>query len=225
MFSPNQEENTLSDSTNKLEENVSTSQNETDPVSQTPVSPKLTEDSQKNEKEQGDNIKWYVLRVQSNKEDKVKASLESRIRNTEGMEKQILQVEVPSERVSEIRKNSNRVVRRKLYPGYVMIQMNKNEDTHYFVRSTPGVGDFAGEMSENEVQRMLMACDNKEDKPKPKVTFWKGQNIKIKEGAFENYEGIVDDVNEQKGIIKVRIGIFGRFTQVELHYWQVENLA
>ena len=164
---------------------------------------------------------WYVLRVQSGKEDRVKANLENRTKAM-GLEDKILKVVVPSELVSEIRKGYKRVVERKIYPGYVMVQMLKNETTHYLVKSTPGVGDFAGVMSDNEVERMLLTCDHDKEKPKPKVCFRKGQSIKIKEGAFENYDGIVDEVNEQKGIVKVRIGIFGRYTQVELGYWQVE---
>ncbi|HRU50651.1 MAG TPA: transcription termination/antitermination protein NusG [Planctomycetota bacterium] len=167
-------------------------------------------------------LEWYVLRVQSGREDKVKASLESRI-ELMNLKDKISQVIVPTEKVTETRKNYKRVIERKIYPGYVMIHMTKDEHTHYIVRSVPGVGNFAGTLTEDEVNKMLETCRHSHDKPRPKVTFYIGQTVKIKEGAFENYEGIVDEVNEDKAIIKVRIGIFGRFTQVELKYWQIEN--
>ncbi|NUM33273.1 MAG: transcription termination/antitermination factor NusG [Candidatus Brocadiae bacterium] len=171
-----------------------------------------------------DTLQWYVVRVQSGKEDKVKAALENRVIAL-GIQDKIQQIVVPTELISEIRKGSKRVVERKLYPGYVMVYMIKNQDTHYMLKSTPGIGEFAGMMSEKEVEQMLASCgQTKDNKPKPKVSFCKGQSIKIKEGAFENYKGIVDEINEQKGIVKVRIKIFGRFTQIELGYWQVESV-
>ncbi len=163
--------------------------------------------------------RWYVLRVQSGKEDKVRTSLESRVASM-NMSDQILQVMVPTETISELRKNSKRVIHRKLYPGYVMVQMVKTEKTHYLVKTTPGVGDFAGEMSESEVERMMIAC-NTQVPIQP--NFYKGQIVRIKEGhAFQNYDGVVDEVNEEKQSLKVRIEIFGRYTQVDLEYWQVE---
>lgn len=175
------------------------------------------------------NKKWYILRVQSGKEDRVRVNLEKRI-SAMHMEDQISRVVVPVELVSEIKKNFKRVVERKLYPGYVMIEMVLNDETQFLVKSTPGVGDFVGTpsspvpMSDVEIERMLANYSQTKDKPKPKVSFRKGQNIKIKEGPFENFDGIVDEVNEQKGIVKVIVGIFGRYTQVELEYWQVESL-
>ncbi len=173
--------------------------------------------------------KWYILRVQSGKEDRVKSNLEKRV-IAEKMQHYISAVVVPSELVSEIKKGFKRVVQRKLYPGYVMVEMVLNDETHLLVKESPGVGDFVGSpskpipMSDEEVERMLANCSQSKDKPKPKISFKKGQNIKIKEGPFENFDGIVDEVNEQKGIVKVIVGIFGRHTQVELEYWQVESL-
>lgn len=173
--------------------------------------------------------KWYILRVQSNREDRVRKNLEKRV-IAEKMQHFITAVVVPSELVSEIKKGFKRVVQRKLYPGYVMVEMVLNDETHILVKGSPGVGDFVGApskpipMSDEEVERMLANCSQSKDKPKPKISFKKGQNIKIKEGPFENFDGIVDEVNEQKGIVKVIVGIFGRYTQVELEYWQVESL-
>lgn len=167
--------------------------------------------------------KWYVVRVQSGKEEKVKSNLEKRVALL-GLQDQISNILVPTELVSEIKKGAKKIVERKLYPGYVMVEMELTEEIHYAIRSTPGVGDVAGVMSDNEVERLFLTCAHAKEKPKLKVSFHKGQTIKIKEGAFENYDGIVDEVNEQKGIIKVRIEIFGRYTQVELGYWQVESI-
>lgn len=167
--------------------------------------------------------KWYVVRVQSGREDRVQSNIEKRVKDL-GLEQEISKVLVPKELITEIRKNVKRVVERKLYPGYVIVEMVMTEELHYTLRSIPGVGEIAGEMSESEAERLLLACDHGKDKPKPKVAFQKGQIIKIKEGPFEDYDGIVDEVNEQRGIIKVRIEIFGRHTQVELGYWQVESV-
>lgn len=185
----------------------------------------VVDDEQQDELEK----KWYILRVQSGKEDRVKSNLEKRV-IAEKMQHYISAVVVPSELVSEIKKGSKRVVQRKLYPGYVMVEMVLNDETHYLVKGSPGVGDFVGSpskpipMSDEEVERMLANCSQSKDKPKPKISFKKGQNVKITEGPFENFDGIVDEVNEQKGVVKVIVGIFGRYTQVELEYWQVESL-
>jgi transcriptional antiterminator NusG len=176
-------------------------------------------------------MQWFVLRVQSGREDKVKASLESRIEAMQ-LHHKMDKVLVPTEKITEIRKDFKRVIDRKIYPGYVMVHMISDKenqsipdkDAQYVAKSISGVGDFAGTLSREEADRMIETCGHSQDKPKPKVSFLKGQTIKIKEGAFENYEGIVDEVNEARAIIKVRIGIFGRFTQVELGYWQVENV-
>lgn len=167
---------------------------------------------------------WFVLRVQSGKEERVKANLEKKVKSM-GLESKIFQIIVPGEYVSEVRKGSKRVAERKLYPGYVMVEMIKNEETHYMVKSTPGVGDFVGSMGQEEIEKMLATCSQSKEKPKPKISFEKGQSIKIKEGPFENYDGVIDEVNEQKSLVKVRIEIFGRYTQVEFHYWQIETIS
>ncbi len=175
------------------------------------------------------DMKWFILRVQSNKEDRVRLGLEKKIAASTAGDL-FSRVVVPTELVSEVKKGQKKVVERKLYPGYVMVEMIMSDESRHIVKSTPGVGDFVGSpskpvpMSEEEVERMLFNCSQTKDKPKPKISFRKGQNIKIKEGPFENFDGIVDEVNEQKGIVKVVVAIFGRYTQVELEFWQVESL-
>ena len=171
--------------------------------------------------ENKEKAEWYVLRVQSNKEKKVQKHLTMKLHNS-NLKNKIFRVLAPTELISDIQKGFKRVVKKTLYPGYVIINMIKDDETYYFVKNTPGISDFAGRLSEEEIERVL--AHSEKEKAKPKIQFHEGQTIKIKEGAFENYEGIVDEVNEQKGIVKVSIGIFGRYTQVELGFWQVESI-
>jgi len=173
---------------------------------------------------------WYVLRVQSGKEDQVRAALERRVK-LEGLDDLIGRVMVPSETVSEIKGGRKRVSERKLYPGYVMIEMEVTDESWYLVRETPGIGDFIGAerkpvpMSPHEVDRMLGQAERKaEAEPKLVINFSEGDTVKVKEGPFENFDGIVEEVNEAKGLVKVIVTIFGRATPVELEYWQVDAI-
>ena len=117
---------------------------------------------------------------------------------------------------------------RKFYPGYIMIEMDIDERGWFLVRETPGVGDFVGAagkptpMEQHEVDRMLGQMSATAEQPRLKIDFKKGESVKIKEGPFENFEGMVDEVIEAKGLVKVIVNIFGRATPIELEYWQVE---
>ncbi len=171
---------------------------------------------------------WYVLRVQSGREEKVKENLEKRIR-AKGIEALIPRVFVPTERVSEMKSGKKRVTERKKYPGYIMIELELNEDTWFLVRETPGIGDFLGAkmpkpMEEHEVSKMLQESTTAEEKPALKIDFKKGDSVRIKEGPFENFEGVVEEIIPAKGLVKVVVTIFGRPTEVELEYWQMEHL-
>ena len=174
---------------------------------------------------------WYVLRVQSNKEDSVKESLEKRIQAA-GLGDRITQVLVPTEKVSEIKGGKKRVSERKIYPGYVMVEMTLNDDTWYLLRETPGIGDFVGgapnsrptPMPQHEVDKMLGDATREAESPKLKIEFREGDAVKITEGPFENFSGIVKEVNRSKGQVKVEVTIFGRPTPVELEYWQIEAI-
>lgn len=123
-----------------------------------------------------------------------------------------------------------RVFERKIFPGYIMVHMEVNEGTWYLIRETPGIGDFVGSsnkplpMPAHEVDRILASMEEKQGKPKPKIEFHKGESVKIKEGPFENFDGVVDEVNTEKGTVNIIVSIFGRPTPVELEYWQVEPL-
>ena len=172
---------------------------------------------------------WYVVRVQSGREDKVRDTLESKVK-AKGLDSIISRIIVPSEKVSEIKGGKRKVTNRKLYPGYLMVEMDLNEDSWYLIRETPGIGDFLGSrqrpvpMAEYEVSRMLelQEATQTAEKPKLKIDFKKGDSVRIKEGPFENFDGVVDEVIPSKGLVKVIVTIFGRATPVELEYWQVE---
>ncbi|MAG92767.1 MAG: transcription termination/antitermination factor NusG [Planctomycetaceae bacterium] len=173
---------------------------------------------------------WYVLKVQSNREKSIRESLLRRIRR-EGLESSFGDVVIPTEKVVETKGGKKRVREQKLYPGYLMIQMDLNDESWYLVRDTGGVGDFTGAagkpipMQEHEIQRMLgVVEEGPEEKKQPvvKIPFKAGEVVKIKEGTFESFEGSVDAIDELNGKVTVLIEIFGRSTPVELEYWQVE---
>jgi len=167
--------------------------------------------------------------VQSGREESVKDGLLRRV-NAAGLQPKITNVIVPTEKVTEIRSGRKTVREKKLYPGYIMIQMLQDKDAWFLVRETPGIGDFLGlkepiPMAEHEVNKMLVEQTGaEEEKPRIKIDFQKGDTVRVKEGAFENFDGIVEEINSQKGLVGITITIFGRATRVELEYWQVEKV-
>ncbi len=179
--------------------------------------------------------KWFVLRVQSNREDKVKGDLEKRIKIQE-IEDLIPKILVLSEKVTEIKGGKKRVSERKIYPGYIMaeIEVDENgeipEEVWYMIREAPGAGDFIGgdrrpiAMQKSEVEKLLKEVERGEEKPKAKIEFHAGDRVRVKEGPFENFEGVVEEVLPTSGCLKLMLTIFGRPTPVELEYWQVEVL-
>lgn len=175
-------------------------------------------------------MQWYVLKVQTNREKSIRESLIKRIKR-DGLEEFFGEIIIPTEKVRETKGGKNRVSERKLYPGYLMVQMILNDDTWYLVRDTSGVGDFTGAagkpiaMQESEIKRMLGQEETKEAEPaRIKIDFASGDVVKIKDGAFESFEGQIDSVDEASGKISVLIEIFGRSTPVDLEYWQVERV-
>jgi transcriptional antiterminator NusG len=178
-------------------------------------------------------LRWFVLRVQSNREETVRDSLE-KILEIEQMKERVPEILVPTESVTELRGGKRQVVQRKLYPGYVIVQVEVDErgnipqDLWQIVRETSGVGDFIGgekpwPMRDDEVDRMLgHAQEIEEEAPKLKIDLREGQMVQIKDGPFKNVEGYVDEVNPTSGKVKVIINIFNRSTPVELEYWQVQ---
>lgn len=178
---------------------------------------------------------WYVLRVASNKEEQVRDALTRKVK-IEGLDEKIGRILVPTERRPSPRgKGEKKFVERKMYPGYVFIEMELEEDgsigekAWFLIRETTGVGDFIGSagkpspMSQNDVDKMLLQIEKAEKGAPVSVEFAKGDTVKIKEGAFENFEGVVDEVLPDKGQVRVMVTIFGRATPVELEFWQVEK--
>ena len=178
---------------------------------------------------------WYVVRVQSGKEDPVREALERRVK-ADALQGTVGRIVVPSERISEIRGGKKQVRERKIYPGYLMVEIETGEATDipetawFTIRETPGIGDFLGDgnrpisMSKRDVEKILGEVEHREAAPKIKMPFSPGEAVRIKEGPFENFEGNVEEVSPAKGTVKVIVTIFGRPTPVELEYWQVERI-
>jgi len=177
-----------------------------------------------------EKLQWYVLKVQSNREKSIRESLLRRIKR-DGLGEFFGEVIIPTEKLVETKGGKKRITERKLYPGYIMIQMILNDDTWYLVRDTSGVGDFTGAagkpgpMQEEEIKRMLGHEDAKEAEPaKIKIDLARGETVKIKDGSFEDFEGEIDAIDEEHGKITVLVEIFGRSVPTELEYWQVERI-
>lgn len=176
---------------------------------------------------------WYILKVQFNREDTIRESLEKRIKLS-NLKSSFGEILVPTEDVVEFtRDGKRRVVKRKLYPGYIVIRMVINDDTWFLVRETSGVGDFTGSggkptpMSDADVERILKLAypdASEEQVPKTTIPFKPGDRIRVKEGNFQSLEGDVDRIDEANGRVTVIINIFGRSTPVELDHWQIESL-
>ena len=174
---------------------------------------------------------WYVLKVQSSREDTIRDALQRRVK-IQGLGLYFGQIVVPTEKTTEIRNNKKKIVERKSYPGYIMIEMELNEKTWFTVRETPGVGDFVGahgqptKMTEAEVNQMLgqQTAAETEAAPKVRIDVERGDRVKIKDGPFENFEGTVEEVILQRGLVKVMLIIFNRPTPVDLEYWQIERI-
>jgi transcription termination/antitermination protein NusG len=173
---------------------------------------------------------WYILKVQSNREESIREGLMRRVAIA-GLDRYFDEVIVPTEKVTEFKGGKKRVVKRKLYPGYLVVHMEINDDTWFLVRETPGIGDFTGAagrpspMLPHEVARIVAKQEEKSEKaPKLKIAFRNGDRVKIKEGTFENFEGEVGGIDETNGRVTIMINIFGRSTPVELEYWQIEAL-
>jgi transcriptional antiterminator NusG len=182
-----------------------------------------------------DKDQWFVVHVLSGQEQKVFESLTRRIK-TEEMGDLVYEVLIPTERVSEIKRGKRTETTRKFFPGYLIVNMylldkqNQLVDrTWYFIRETPGVLGFAGTkdrpvpMRPQEVESMLAQIREREDKVKPKVTFEVGETVKVADGPFQNQSGVVEEIDPDRGKLRVSVSIFGRSTPVELEYWQVER--
>jgi transcriptional antiterminator NusG len=177
-----------------------------------------------------EKFKWYIIHAYSGFERKVKESLESRIQ-AYGLQDKIGRVMIPTEPVTEVRNNKKYVIERVFLPGYVLVEMDLDNDLWHTIKNTPrvtgflGTGDSPVALSEQEVSSILFRTDVSKDKPKIKVKFDKGEQVKITDGPFANFNGTVDDVNEDKQTLKVMVSIFGRATPVEIEFSKVDKIV
>lgn len=172
---------------------------------------------------------WYVIHTQTGYEDRVKTALDSKIKA--GLTKDtISQVLIPIEQVSEIKGGKKKISQRKFFPGYILVEMELNDENWYLIRNIPGVTGFVGAgarpipLKEDEIETILKQTKDAKEKPTPKVIFDKGESIRVNDGPFTNFNGTIEEVNLTKGKVKVMISIFGRATPVELETWQVEKI-
>ena len=199
------------------------------------ASPVLVSEAEPEEPESA--MQWYILKVQVNRESSICDALLRRIK-MEGLEQYFGEVLVPTEDVREFTKSGKqRIVKRKLYPGYIVVNMIINDDTWFLVRETPGIGDFTGAvgkpaaLSDAEIGRIKQMAKIGEETSKEEtagiktaIKFRPGDRVRVKEGYFQNFEGDVETIDESNGRVTVMISIFGRATPVELDHWQVEDV-
>ncbi|MBX3359739.1 MAG: transcription termination/antitermination factor NusG [Phycisphaeraceae bacterium] len=180
---------------------------------------------------QGD-MNWFVLRVASNKESYVRETLLRKVQ-IEAMQHLVGRILVPTEKTKTVKGGKQRIVESKLYPGYVFVEMRLEpdgripQDVFFLIKETTGVGDFVGTagrptpMKDHEIEKMLIDSRKPEDQPTVKLVFQKGENVRVKEGPFEGYEGTVDELFPDKGVVRVLVTIFGRQAPIDLEEWQL----
>ncbi len=179
-----------------------------------------------------EGMDWFVLRVASNKESSVQQTLLRKVQ-IENMQHLVGRILVPTEKTKTIKGGKQRITETKLYPGYVFVEMRLEpdgripQDVFFLIKETTGVGDFVGTagrptpMALHEIEKMLMDSRKPEDQPVIKMTFEKGEHVTIKEGPFASYEGTVDELLPDKGLVRVLVTIFGRQAPIELEEWQI----
>ena len=179
---------------------------------------------------------WFILHALSGHELKVQKNITSRVQQEE-MEDVIGEVLIPSEKVSEVKQGKKTTVNRKFFPGYVLINISLynedndfNERAWYFIQYTPSVIGFLGgekpaPLSEDEVSTIVHQIEEKKEAVAPKIMFEPGETVKITDGPFMNFSGLIEEVDPERGKLKISVSIFGRFAPVELEYWQVERSA
>jgi transcription termination/antitermination protein NusG len=177
-----------------------------------------------------ENFKWYIIHAYSGFERKVRESLESRVRAF-GLENRIGRIMIPTEPVTELRNGKKYTIERVFLPGYVLVEMELDNDLWHVIKNTPrvtgflGTGDNPVALSEQEVSSILFRSESTTNKPSMKVKFEKGEQVRINEGPFANFTGTVDDVNEDRQTLKVMVSIFGRSTPVEIEFSKVDKVT
>ena len=174
-------------------------------------------------------LAWYVVHTYSGFEHKVKLSLEERVKSLK-KEQYFGEVVVPEENVVELVKGQKRTTKRRFFPGYILVKLILTDEMWHIVKNTPKVTGFVGDklkpvpVPESEIQKMTNRIVEGQAKPRPKVSFTEGENVKVVDGPFSNFSGTVEEVNQDKGKVKVLVSIFGRSTPVELDFIQVEKI-
>lgn len=177
-----------------------------------------------------ERFKWYIIHAYSGFERKVRESLESRIAAF-GLQNKIGRIMIPTEPVTELRNGKKYTIERVFLPGYVLVEMDLDNDLWHVIKNTPrvtgflGTGDNPVALSEQEVSSILFRSDVSKDKPTLKVKFDKGEQVRINEGPFANFTGAVDEINEDKQTLKVMVSIFGRSTPVEIEFSKVDKVV
>ena len=172
--------------------------------------------------------KWYIVHTYSGFENKVKASLEERIRQF-GMEDRFSAIIVPTEKVVEVVKGERRTSARKVYPGYILIKMDFNKETWHLVQDTPKVTGFVGgevnpvPLPDQEAEKIIKQMEERSLNPRPKYDYEKGDKVIVTEGPFANFTGMVEEVKPEKGKVRVLVSIFGRSTPVELEFGHIQK--
>jgi transcriptional antiterminator NusG len=176
-----------------------------------------------------EQFKWYIIHAYSGFERKVRESIESRVQAF-GLQTRIGRVMIPTEPVTEIVNGKKRTVERVFLPGYVLVEMDLDNDLWHVIKNTPrvtgflGTGDKPVALSEAEVSSILFRSEVSKEKPRLKIKFEKNESVRITEGPFANFNGVVDEVNEDRETVKVMVTIFGRSTPVELEFGKVEKV-
>ena len=175
------------------------------------------------------SMRWYVVHAYSQYENNVKKALKERIERA-GLGDKFGEILVPTEEVMEIREGQKRMTERKFFPGYVLVQMEMNEDTWHLVKSTPKVMGFIGgtpdkpaPITDKEAEKILNRVTESVEKPKPKTLYEPGESVRVTDGPFADFSGVVEEVNYDKNRLRVAVLIFGRSTPVELEFSQVEK--
>ena len=175
-------------------------------------------------------LRWYIVHAYSNYEYKVKSSLEERV-TLMGLEEKFGEILIPTEEVVEMKDGAKRSTERKFFPGYVLVQMEMDDETWHLVKEVPKVLGFIGGSSDRpapiteiEANRILQRVVDGVDKPQPKVLFEPGELVRVTDGPFNDFNGVVEEVNYEKSRVRVSVSIFGRNTPVELEFIQVEKI-
>ena len=172
---------------------------------------------------------WYVIHVYSGFENKVASSIREQTKQ-KGMEQEIIEVQVPTEEVVRMRRGTKIASERKFFPGYVLVRMDLTDDSWHLVKNTPKVTGFLGgrgtpsPITDAEADRIMRQVKEGVDRPKPMITFEVGEQVRVSDGPFTSFNGLVEEIDEEKARLKVAVSIFGRPTPVELEYSQVEKL-